>query len=394
AMGSQKEEQGSEQQPRTVTFLAPHSDKKLSLEVTNLGSGPQEHPEAQNTKGKECEQMAIHRTVDSTKEEGNEEARTAQEPEIAQKQTFLPPPHLEDRSYSEDEQEFIPSLCQAANCPYDTDFKIVHQKHGGGHKIIFVCVRHTDMAFDGYRKTTVKAVSPSRQSMAYTAPATQTGNFISESLVERIVSEQTEIFEKEVVAGQSKQTSSKEPTGSAKKLKTNRERANPYSTKKAATDRSQSGKPSTTPKKLELATGTVANPVVVEEAASPDSNATIPIIEQYTVPNVESPPFPSKPSAENCIEVTLEGKPTLLAASWKPRHLLTLQSKATNTNREYWVLMNGETTKPLPFSWSFGRLQEENIIKSGDILWFKQRVSKTNYSSSEEETLNTQLNNE
>src|SRR6185312_6562513 len=83
-----------------------------------------------------------------------------------------------------------------------------------------------------------------------------------------------------------------------------------------------------------------------------------------------------KPSANNCIKMMLEGKPTLLATQWKPRHLLNMQ-----------VLMNSKATKLLPFSWSFRRFQEEDIVKSSDILWYKQRISKTNYSSEEEETL-------
>jgi len=102
--------------------------------------------------------------------------------------------------------------------------------------------------------------------------------------------------------------------------------------------------------------------ILVASPSTEDSSQTIPSLSKYTIPNVENPPFPMIPNGDNCLEVLLEGTLSLLSLQWKPRQLISLHARATETRRDDWVLMCNDQAQPLQFSYPFSRLLENKAM--------------------------------
>ena len=112
----------------------------------------------------------------------------------------------------------------------------------------------------------------------------------------------------------------------------------------------------------------VEGTVTVIEAASPstaDSSQTVPItmLSDYTIPNIESPPFPATPNGGNCINVLLENTLSLISLQWKPKQLIRLHAKITESSKEAWVLMCDGQNHPLQFSYTFRQLLGDRRVQ-------------------------------
>ena len=202
--------------------------------------------------------------------------------------------------------------------------------------------------------------------------------------VEEIVREQLGTLEEEA-------TMEKPPKASSSKLtvkgdKTPRPRSFPYSTNRKEEAKKTGKAAFDITEELEREKG-IANAMEVETPEIAVASASEGIsLSDFTILNIKLPPFPNQPNSDNCIRINLAETLTLLSKAWKIGQLTTIHQKATGRKRGFWIAMNGENAKPLPFSSNFGDLEKEGLIKTSDKIWFKPRDPKYYTGQKESET--------